>query len=98
MNKFVTAIAALSFSALGAGNASAGDTFTVKFNYAPTTETATTYATISKTAMRACKNQARSSVAGMLGSSAVRDCQTDLVAKAVTATKNDKLIAFHGGK
>ena len=99
MTHTLTAIAAAAIIALSAsGTASAANAQTeTSFTYNKDASADANYASFQKTAAAACKTQLSSAGYRATESTSweMRKCTNDLVQRAVKATKNKGLIAFH---
>lgn len=97
MTRFTKTLIAATALVTIAGNAHAGDTFTTSFNFDKAASIETNYANYEQTAKQACKKQSRKNGRQSLGYSEPleRACVQDLVAKAVSGSKNIVLIAYH---
>ncbi|NNC38759.1 MAG: hypothetical protein EX271_12035 [Acidimicrobiales bacterium] len=100
MTRFTkTLTTAIAFIGL-ASNAHAGDTYRVSFNFDGKASIETNYANFETKAKKVCRDQARKTTHRSLGHTEPlkRACQQELVTKAVAATKNIVLIAYHNEK
>lgn len=79
----------------GAGVASADDSFTAKFDYAPSAPVHVTYSKFKKTARKACKISRRKAGGIAMKMKIEARCKTQLVDNAVRATGMVTLIAYH---
>lgn len=101
MTRFTkTLIAATALIAL-AGNAHAGDTFSVSFNIDESASIEQNYKNFEIQAQQSCRSEIKrfESTQGRLPAADSnrfrRSCKKELVEKAVAATKNTVLIAYH---
>jgi hypothetical protein len=101
MTHFTKAIASIAIIAAMGSTASAGENgFEARFSIEPSASLSSTYDAIETQANRTCTKEIRR--AGYRSLSDVRvlkdDCVSELVAKAVKASDNAQLVAYHNRK